>query len=290
MAAVVGPAIALQWLSTFAAVAWSHADERVHDPLVLLNVSVLGPLALTAALVIAWRLGGRSAAIWMSVVWLASPWLLVSFALPAYDSTARDQMLPLVLGLAPERGFAAGTAVLAAAALLLSRGVAPAAAAGMALGFAALLVPATLAFAVAATVALLVEWRPSSAAALGAAPLPFLAALVLWRGGSPVERSYDALVASLDGFREYFWSKRVLEWLPFAGALGLGRRSIVLALVLGGGFIGFAVVQLARVDSAFADASVFRLLLAGLPSYVVLTAALPLLVPSLAARLAARTA
>jgi hypothetical protein len=257
---------------------------------VLLNVGLLAPLALAAALVLASLLGGRAAALWLSVVWLASPWLLVSFALPAYESTARDQMLPLVLGLTPDRGFAAGAVVLVGAALLMFRGVVPAAAAGVALGLAALLVPATLAFAVAAAVLLLVEWRPGSTAAVGAAMLPFVAALVLWRGVAPADRSYDALVASLDGFREYFWSKRVLEWLPFAGALGLGRRSIVLALVVGGGFVGFAVVQLARVDSAFGDASVFRLLLAGLPSYIVLTAALPLLVPSLAARLAARTA
>lgn len=286
---LLAAALPLQWLSTGAAALWSHGEESLTEPLVLANVSLAAPLALVAAYVLAVRLGGIPFAAWTLAVWLAFPWLLVGLALRNYDDTAQDALLPLLLGLTSDPELAAGAAVLAGAALLTFPQLVAAVAAGAAFGVAALLVPATLAFPFAALLATLVEWRPRRAAALGAAVAPFAVVAAL-RGFGAEERSYDALVATLDGFREYFWSKRVLEWLPIAGAFGLARLSLTSALTLGGGFVGFAVVQASRADAGFADARVFVLLLPGLPAYAILAAALPLLVPTLATRLPAPAA
>ena len=282
-------ALPLQWLSTVAAALWSHGEESLSEPLVLANVFLAAPLALVAAYVLSVRLGGVPFAAWTLAVWLAGPWLLAALALRNYDETARDAVLPLLVGLTADPELAAGAAVLGGAALLTFPRLEAAVAAGVAFGVAALVVSATLAFPFAALLATLVEWRPRRAAALAAAVAPFAVVAALHSGFGVEERSYDALVAALDGFREYFWSKRLLEWLPFAGAFGLARLSLTSALTLGGGFVGFAVVQASRANATFEDAHVFVLLLPGLPAYAILAAALPLLVPTLATRLPAPT-
>ena len=287
---LLAAAVPLQWLSLLAAALWSHGEESLSDPVVLANVVLAAPLALVAAYVLAVRLGGVPFAAWTLAVWLASPWLLVGLALRNYDDTAQDAVLPLLVGLTAAPEFATGTAVLGGAALLTFPRLEAAVAAGAAFGVAALVVSATLAFPVAALLATLVEWRPRRAAALAAAVAPFAVVAALRSGVWGEERSYEALIAALDGFREYFWSKRFLEWLPFAGAFGLARLSLTSALTLGGGFVGFAVVQASRADAGFEDGRVFVLLLPGLPAYAILTAALILLVPTLAARLPAPAA
>lgn len=278
-------ALPLQWCSTVAAALWSGGEEPLTDPLVLANVVLAAPLALVAAYVLMHRLGGAVFAAWALAVALASPWLLVGLALRNYDETAQDELLPLLLGLTADPEFAAATAVLCGAALLTFPRLEAAVAAGLAFGAAALVVPATLAFPFAALFATLIEWRPRRAAALAVAVAPFAVAAAI-RGGAE-ERSYDALVAALDGFREFFWSRRLLEWLPLAGAVGLARLSLSSALTLGGGFVGFALLQASRADAGFEEARVFVLLLPGLPAYALLAAALPLLVPTLATRLPA---
>jgi hypothetical protein len=287
---LLAAALPLQWLSTAVAALSSHGDESLTEPLVLANVLLAAPFVLLAAYVLAMRLGGVAFAAWTLAVWIASPWLLVGLALRNYDDTAQESLLPLLVGLTADPEFAAGTAVLGGVALLTFSRLEAAAAAGVAFGVAALVVPATLAFPFAAVLASLVAWRPRRAAALAATVAPLAVVAAIRVGFGEEERSYDALVAALDGFREYFWSKRVLEWLPFAGAFGLARLSLTSALTLGGGFLGFAVVQASRADAGFEGAHVFLLLLPGLPAYVILAAALPLLVPTLATRLPAPAA
>jgi hypothetical protein len=197
----------------------------------------------------------------------------------------RDDVLPLVLGLEPERGFAAGAALLVAAALLIVPGRTWTLGVGVALGAAAVLEPATLVFAIAAGLAFLVERRPRSLAWAAAVVLPFVAALLVRHGLDIADRSDAAFDGSMAGLREYFWSQRLLQWLPIAGAIAVGRRSLSLAVLLGGGFLAFGIAQAALPEASFADGLLFELLLPGLPVYVLLAAALPLLVPTLATRL-----
>lgn len=281
----LGAAVALQWLSALTAAVWSRTDEPLGDPVVLLNVLLLGPLALAAAFVVARRLGGAALGIWTLGVWLAAPWLLAAFALPSYDAAARDHVLPLVFGLVPESGYAAGTALVVAAALMTVPDWRWAAGVGAALGAAALLEPATLVFAAAGGAALLVERRLRSLASAAAALLPFVVAFALWHGLDVGDRSVDAFEGSMAGLREYFWSQRLLQWLPLAGAIAVARRSLPLAILLGGGFLAFAVSQTALQHASYTEGFLFELLLPGLPVYVLLVAAIPLLVPTLAARL-----
>ena len=73
--------------------------------------------------------------------------------------------------------------------------------------------------------------------------------------------------------------------MPLAGTIAVARRSVPLALLLGGWLAGWIVVGAARVGTGFEDGELVRVLLPALPAYLLLAAALPLLVPTLAARL-----
>jgi pimeloyl-ACP methyl ester carboxylesterase len=137
----------------------------------------------------------------------------------------------------------------------------------------------------AAALALLAERRPMPLILAAAGLFPFVAALALWHGLGIADRSEEAFNAAMAGLREYFWSQRVLQWLPLAGAVGMARRSPTHAILLGAGVVGFATAQAALPHASFSDGLFFELLLPALPAYVLLVAALPLLVPTLAARL-----
>ena len=105
-----------------------------------------------------------------------------------------------------------------------------------------------------------------------------LAALtVVWLSRLPVpDLSLNTFKANMAGLREYFWSHRLLQWIPIAGVVAVARRSPPAAVALGcwlGGYVIFRAAQL------------FRALLPAFPAYVLLVASLPLLVPTLAARL-----
>jgi hypothetical protein len=208
-----------------------------------------------------------------------------AFTLAAYDETVRDRALPLALGLTEEPGYAAGIALLASAALLADARLFETFAAGVVAGAAIVLVPEAVVFVAPVAVALLVAWRPRELGAFLAAAAPALLIAAGWRTPDFGELSYDVLRASLSGLREYFWSQRVLQWLPLAGAIAIGRRSVALALLVGGWFAAWVVIGAARTGVGFEDGELVRVLLPALPAYLVLGAALPLLVPTLADRL-----
>jgi hypothetical protein len=142
----------------------------------------------------------------------------------------------------------------------------------------------------AGLVAALLLARARDAGPAAGALLPFLVVAATWRGVELAPRSEDAFKHAMGGLREYFWSQRLAQWAPVAGAIGVARRSPALAVGLGGGFVAFVALQASREGAVFADASFFRLLLPGLPVLALLVAALPLLVPTLAARLGERAA
>ena len=155
-------------------------------------------------------------------------------------------MLPLVVGLTPDVGYLEGVALLAALALLLERRrVALAAAAGL-------------------LAALAVVW-------LSRLPVPDL--------------SLDTFKANMAGLREYFWSHRVLQWIPIAGVIAVARRSPPQRSRSARWLGGYVVFRAAQVGIGVEDGELFRALLPALPAYGLLFASLPLLVPTLAARL-----
>lgn len=280
---LLAAAILLQWLAT-ALVGLRAADVAV-GAIELLNVVVLGPVALVCAYLIAAAVGGVALGAWTLLMWVAAPLVMPAVTLASYDATLRDQVLPLGVGLTAEPGYAAGVALLVAVALLTASGAARAVAAGLAAATAVLLTPEAMLFAVPAALALLAARRPRELGFFLAALAPALLIALVWRQPSFQDLSLDRLNGHFAGLREYFWSQRALQWLPLAGAIAIGRRSIPLAILVGGWFAAFLLGQATRADAGFDDGALFRVLLPALPAYVLLAAALPLLVPRLAARL-----
>ena len=96
---------------------------------------------------------------------------------------------------------------------------------------------------------------------------------------------WDSWRSNMSGLREYFWSARVLQWAPLAGAVAVARRSLPACGLLAGWLFAFVLVKgsspVATVDSG----SFFRLLMPAFPAFIVLVAAVPLLVPGLFRRL-----
>lgn len=212
----------------------------------LVNVVLLGPLSLLLAYRIGDRISGAALGAWTLLVWIALPWLAPLFALSAYDATLRDDVLPLAVGLTPDGGYVEGVALLAALALVLER-------------------------------------RRLTIVAGGV----LLAGLaVLWLSRLPVpDLSVDAFKANMAGLREYFWSHRALQWIPIAGAVAVARRSLPATVALAGWLGGYVLFRAAQPGIGLEDGELFRELLPAFPAYVLLAAALPLLVPTLAARL-----
>lgn len=242
---LVAGAIALQWLTTL--VVALRADSIDIGAAGLLNVLVLGPLAIVCALRVAASAGGVALGAWTLLVWVAAPWFAPVFTLTKYDSTLRDDVLPIAMGLTGDAGYAEGVAILAAVALLTR--------------------------------------RTRLTTALGALVLLVLAAVWLSRASGVEDLSLDALQANLAGLRENFFSQRLLQWLPLAGVIAVARRSVPLAIALGGWFFGYIAFRATSSSATFENGEFFRLLLPAIPAYVLLVAALPLLVPTLAARL-----
>jgi hypothetical protein len=81
------------------------------------------------------------------------------------------------------------------------------------------------------------------------------------------------------GFREYFWSARLLEYLPVAGAIALARRSVPKTAFFAMWLAAFFVVKASSEAVNVETASIWRLLMPAWPAYFFLAISLPLLVP-----------
>ena len=285
-------------LSLFASVA--DTIDGVLAGAVLLNVGVLAPLALVAAYWIAARIGGRLLGVATVALWLAAPWLLHVLALGKYDPVVRDRVLPLLLGLTSEPAFPAAVALVCSAALvsfsLDRQSLSGAALAGLVAGGAVAIEPHSLLFLGGAAGAYVAARCVPEAGTFALALAPAVLAIALWQARAvdgpdplafgPVD--WDQFTTNMAGLREFFWSQRLLQWLPLAGTIAVARRSIPLALLLGGWMISFGVVLGSQPVAALAGGAIFRVLLPALPAYIVLVAAIPLLVPTLAFRLGTR--
>lgn len=267
---------------------------------VLLNVLVLAPLALVAAYWLAARLGGRLLGVSTVALWVLGPWLLLLFSLDPYAPVVRDRVLPLVLGLTAEPAFPAAVALVSSAALISTsldrRSLGGAALAGLVAGAAVAVEPHSLLFLGGAAGAYVAARRIPEAGAFALALAPALLAVVLWKaraldGPDPLSFGpvdWGQFTENMAGLREYFWSQRLLQWLPLAGTIAVARRSMPLALLLGGWMLSFGVVEGSQPAAGLDGGGIFRVLLPALPAYVLLGAAIPLLVPTLAVRLGTR--
>lgn len=205
------------------------------------------------------------------------------------------------------------------------RGWYDAACGGLAIGFALGLKPANALFIPAAALGLALAraWRELAVAAVAAAPA--VLTLAVWKqrglGRNPLFQSaqpsgggdlaasalpipptasisdwlnehlkldWGVLHDNLDQLREFFWAVRPLEWIPLAGLLAIGRRSWSKAVFVFGWFALFFVFKGTDPHVRVEDASFWRLMMPSYPAYLFLFAAVPLLLPTLGRRFAAR--
>jgi hypothetical protein len=163
------------------------------------------------------------------------------------------------------------------------------------------------------------RWREG--AAFGAAVVPSLLVIVLWKerglGELPVLSLDEVRLAAgaagasaglvavdfgryieldvehwrqqMNYLREFFWSARLAQWAPFAGLLAVLRvRRGAIAALLAGWLGAFILVKGFSTRADIQANTFWRLLMPAWPAYLLLFASIPLLVPTLARRLGDR--
>ena len=322
--ALVGPA----WPVILMPLTWITGASSVQLlPLTTtLQVCVLGPIATVAVYDIATRLAGRAAGIWCASAWVLAPFLAIPLFVDRYQERWTDQVLVQALGLTQLADYPSMVVVLVSAALVVrsldERSLREAVLGGSLAGLAIGLKPANLLFLVGVACAYVLARRWRTALAFGLALLPALVTLTVWKqrgtGAIPLFALDEARVAAssiqssvlplADGFwtrfpldlddwkrnmsnlREFFWSARLAQWVPLAGALAVARRSVPGAGLLSGWALAYIVVKGWSNVAGIENASFWRLVMPALPAYVMLAAAIPLLVPTLPRRLGGRIA
>jgi hypothetical protein len=290
-------------------------------PVIALNVLVLGPLALWAVYGLAARIAGRAFGLLAAALWVVLPFAVIPLWRDDYHERYIEQFLPGALGLTGLSDYQSMVLLLVGALLFMrtleTRAPLDAAAAGLVVGFAVGVKPSNGLFLVAPVAAALLARNLRPLLPFGLALLPALLTLAVWKqrglGTLPafaleetrlaagalvavsvpgVDRYVDLDWAHLhenaNHLREFFWSARLLEWAPIAGAIGVARRSAPLAALLATWFGTFLVVKGTASLSTVSSGSFFRLLMPGFPAYFLLAVAILLLVPTLGAQLARR--
>ena len=290
----------------------------------VLQVAVLGPIATLAVYDIGARIAGRAAGLWCATTWVLLPFLAIPLFEDRYQERWTDQVLVQMQGLTQMADYPSTVLVLVAAALVLrsldAGAIREAALAGAIAGFAIGMKPANALFLLGPAAAYLLALRWRSAAVFAASLVPAVLLLAVWKSrgtGSIPAFSMDAVhVAAgwlpqlptaasfwdrfplhledwernMSNLREFFWSARVAQWAPLAGALAVARRSVPAAGLLLGWLLGYVIVKGSSPVSSLEAGSFWRLVMPALPAYAILFAAIPLLVPTLPRRLGARIA
>jgi hypothetical protein len=310
------------WPLLLAPLTWITGSSSVELlPLTtILQVGVLGPIATLAVYDIGARLAGRLAGLWCAAAFVAAPFVAIPYFVDRYHDSWVDQFLPQALGLTQQADFPSVVAVLVSAAFTvraLQAGAAyEAVLAGTFAGVALALKPANVLFLGGPAIAFLLARRFGHAALFAVALAPALLALTIWKArglgevplfaadeltlaaglGDPpvgsvtswfertVHLNFDTWKQNMSNLREFSWSARVVQWLPLAGALAVARRSVPAAGLLLGWLLGYVVVKGAADVATVESGSYWRLIMPALPAFVVLSAAIPLLVPTLSSR------
>jgi hypothetical protein len=292
--AVPPPAVAvlLVVLQLLVAVALGHGQGWSPTTGDKLAGAVLLALQVVLVYAVVMLVAGRVAALFAGLVLVAGPVVLAERYFQSgggtppidYRTVYRHDVLATAFGLASRTALIAACLLLASAWLVLARTRLPlwsTAALGSVAASAAVLVYPRAWLALAAPVAatLLARRATASAAALVTVAAG-LVALAVFRDVPHVAFGWHQMGQSLDSVREFSWSRRVLEYLPLAGLVGLARRSAPAA-----GF--FAVLLLALVILPLSrPLGLTGYLLAIVPGasvYWLLTACIPFLIPRRAA-------
>lgn len=287
----------------------------------ILQVGVLGPIATLAVYDIGARLAGRLGGLWCAAAFVAAPFVAIPYFVDRYHDSWVDQFLPQALGLTQQADFPSVVAVLVSAALTLRALEAgahrEAVLAGTFAGVALALKPANALYLLGPAIAFLLARRLDRAVLFAVALGPALVALTIWKqkglgevplfsqgelhlaagAGDPalgsvtswfdrtVNLNFDTWKQNMSNLREFTWSARVIQFLPLAGMLAVARRSVPAAGLLGGWLLGYVVVKGAADVATVESGSYWRLIMPGLPAFVILSAAVPLLVPTFMSRM-----
>jgi hypothetical protein len=288
---------------------------------VVLQVLVLGPIALLCVYGIASHIGGRLLGYWASFLWVVAPFAAIPLFVDRYQERWTEHFVPQALGLTAMSDFPSTVLVLAAA-LFVVRSLDPgrladAAMAGLLLGAAGGMKPPNLLMGAGAFLAYLIARRWRAGVVFGAAVVPSLLVLLLWKerglGQLPVLSLEEVRIAAgatgvvaldvdryieldlehwrqqMNYLREFFWSARVAQWAPFAGLLAVARvRRGAIAGLLAGWLGAFLLVKGFSTRADIQANTFWRLLMPAWPAYLLLFASIPLLVPTLARRLGDR--
>jgi hypothetical protein len=289
-------------------------------PVVLLNVLVLGPIAILCVYGIAARIGGRLLGYWAVLLWVAAPFATIPLFVDRYQERFAEHFLPQALGLTTLSDYPSMVLVLASA-FFVVRSFEPgrltdAALAGLLLGAAAGMKPPNLLLAAGAVLAYPIARRWHEGAIFGAAIVPSILVLAFWKysglgeipalamehmrvaAGSGVvavdldsyfEFDVDHWRRQMNELREFFWSARLVQWAPIAGLIAVLRvRRGAIAALLAGWLGAFLLVKGFSTRASIEANTFWRLLMPAWPAYVLLLASVPLLVPTIARRLGDR--
>ena len=311
------------WSLVLTPIMWVTGPTYVQalPPLVVLQVLVLGPIAVLCVYGIASTIGGRLLGYWASFLWVIAPFAAIPLFVERYQERWTEHFVPQALGLTAMSDFPSTVLVLASA-LFLVRSLDPgriadAALAGLLLGAAGGMKPPNFLMGTGAFLAYLAARRWREGAAFGAAVAPSLVLIVLWKerglGQLPVlsleevqlaagaagvlavdidryiELDIDHWRQQMNYLREFFWSARLAQWAPFAGLVAVLRmRRGAIAALLAGWLAAFLVVKGFSTRADIQANTFWRLLMPAWPAYLLLLASIPLLVPTLARRLGER--
>ena len=300
-------------LMPIAAIAGPNIASAV-PAIVLVDTVVLLPIALLCIYGIGARLAGRLFGYWAAALWIAIPYLGSAFVEPGYHQKWSELTLPQFVGLTPGADFPGTVALIVSAyfcvRVLDSNRWEDGAVAGLAAGYAIAIKPSNAIFLFAAAVVFLVLrrsaalvfavgiavplltlalWKYRGLGELAAAPVPTVRTAagidsLLNRIHNPQANSWGHLHNVLLALREHFWISRVIEWLPVAGALALGLRTRRGFLLVATWFTAYLLIKGTYIPASVDDTSFFRIVMPGFPAFVLLCAAVVLLVPGVRAR------
>ncbi len=269
--------------------------------LVLLQTLVLLPIALLAAYGVASRIGGRLLGCVTAAAWVVVPYAVHPLFASGYHPLYVQELLPQSLGLTGLGGFPALVCVLVAAYFALTSidtaDPVHAALGGLFAGFAIALDPGNVLFLAAPAVGYALARRWPAALVFGVALLPALATVTLWqyRGLGHVPHIHaqvdlHQLESLRVGFRDVFYSDRLVE-VPFvAGAIALGRRSWIKSAFVSAWFLSYVLVRGSAAGTTVGSGSWFAAFMPAFPAFLIAFCSLLLLVPRLGQRLAAAPA
>jgi hypothetical protein len=282
--------------------------------IVLLDVLVLGPVALLCVYGIARQIGGRMFAYWATLLWLVVPFIGIKYTDHFYHQRYTELTLPQAFGLTAMADFPSMVAVLVCVyftfRVLNRTDTVDALAAGLAAGAAIAIKPSNSVFLGGIVLGLVFRRRLAGAAWILVGLAPAIATLALWKyrglgslplfqsesvvrlaagardqvvGFNPLHRyvhfDWTHLNDQLLAIREHFWSVRVIEWLVVGGLLGLARRSTTAFLVVLGWFAAFVLTKGTYAYASIDDASIFRIMMPSYPAFVLMVASLVFLFP-----------